>query len=271
VATAVVDQETERPVTEWPFSFELIDVRDMFVDEGYQRPLTTFVDKIKRKFDPALFGTVVLSRRERPRREDKREKFYAVMDGQTRKVAVEELVDDGELDVRLVRVPAIVYFGLTRAEEASLFARLQKERRGIASYHRFRAALVANEKEPKAIHKIVTGIGYEIGVEPTKVSAVAALEKTYRRSPELLERTMLILFEAWGERHVPKGEVIRGMGSFLEKAGDVDDSRLARRLSTVTPADLARRASALREGMGHGGGSDKYMAGAIEAIYRRRV
>lgn len=269
MATAAAEPATtEQIAEEWPYSFEIVDVTRTFVDERYQRPLTSFVDKIKANFDPALFNTIILSFRE----SGKHARGYAVVDGQTRAVAVDQLVSEGKLGIQLLNVPALVYYGLTPAQEASLFARLQKERRGIASFHRFRAALVAGEQEPKAIARIVKDTGYEIGIASgVQISAVAALEKVYRRSPELLERVLVALREAWQDRYMPNGEVIRGMGKFLADQPDVDDDRLARRLSVVTVSDLKRRASALREGMGHGGGSEKYMSGAIEAVYRRKI
>lgn len=276
---------TDEQVAEWPYKFEVIDVRKTFVDETYQRPLTNFVDKIKKGFDPALFNTLILSYREKGRKDQ----HYATMDGQTRAVAVEELVEEGKLAPALLLVPCLVYYGLSQSDEASLFARLQKERRGIQSFHRFRAALVAKEPEPRAISRIVKACGYEIGVadKDKMISAVAALEQVYRggsgsggaggrkggdAGAANLERTLLILREAWGERHMPNGAVIRGLGRFLRDNDNVDDDRLARRLATNTPGDLNRRASALREGMGNsGGGADKYMAGAIEAVYRRKI
>jgi hypothetical protein len=243
---------------DWPYVFEVIAVDDLFVDESYQRPLTTFAARIEKKFDPALVGTLVVSRRADGR--------HAVVDGQTRAEAIRRL--GGTI---AAGVPCLVYYGLSRADEARLFARLQLERRGIASAHRFRAAVVAGDPEACAIERIANRVGYDIGAGSNGcISAVAALEKAYRRSPETLERVLSILRRAWGAAVMPNGEVIRGLAYYLAR-NTVDDERMAARLATVTPGELKRRASALREGMGHGGGSDKYMAGAIEGIYRTKI
>jgi hypothetical protein len=244
-------------VADWPYAFEVLNVADLFVDETYQRPLTTFAARIEKNFDPALVGTLIVSNRDDGR--------YAIVDGQTRAAAIRKL--DGHAPQG---VPCLVYYGLSQADEASLFARLQMERRGIASAHRFRAAVVSGDPEAIAIERIAHAAGYEIG-EGSKgcLSAVAALEKVYRRSPDMLERVLKILRAAWGHAVMPNGELLRGMGYYMARNG-VDDDRMSARLATVTPSELKRRASALREGMGHGGGSDKYMAGAIEGVYRTR-
>lgn len=175
----------------FPYSFEVLDVDRLFVDPAYQRPLTTFSQKIEKNFDPALVGTLVVSERT----EGDLAGYYAIVDGQTRAAAIASLAARDE--ARLA-VPCLVYRGMSQAEEAKLFARLQKERRGVSSYHRFRADLVAGEPEAVAINEIATRVGYEIGTGTGKLSGVAALEDVYRRTPEILERALTISRAAWG-------------------------------------------------------------------------
>jgi hypothetical protein len=241
---------------EWPYQFEVLPLNKLMVDDSYQRPMTTFVNRIVQKFDPALVGTLVVSKR------NARE--YAVVDGQTRMEALREV---GETEA-----PCLVYLGLTVEDEASLFARLQKERRGIASYHRFRAALVAGEEEANEIEGIVKDTGYAIGLEKDEISAVAALEYAYRKDPDVLERVLLILAEAWGDEYVPAGDIIRGLAALLsEPKTKIEDERMADRLARVTDNQLRRRASALREGTGEGGGAVRYMRDALHAVYRKKA
>lgn len=244
-------------MSDWPYRFEVLAIDRLFVDDSYQRPLTTFAKRIRQQFDPALLGTLIVSARADDR--------FAIVDGQTRAAAVRGLAEAGEAPAVL---PCLVYAGLSQADEAMLFARLQRERRGIASYHRFRAAVVAGEPEAIAIQALAAEAGYRVGTGLGFISAVAGLEKVYRRSPAMLRRVLSILRGAWGEQHMPNGETLRGLGYMLDHNDNVDDERLVERLATVTPENLKRRASALREGMGHGGGSDKYMAGAIQGVYR---
>lgn len=255
---ATAPQEEETPVVEdWPYEFRLAPLADTIVDGAYQRPLSSLVHKVAREFDPALVGALVLSERTNGK--------LAVVDGQTR-------VEGGKRR-GLTEMPAVVFMGLTRAQEASLFHRLQRERRNIASYDGFRAALVAGDKQAKAILKIAEAQGYTVGraAKDKHLTAVAALAYAYRRSPENLERTLIILRAAWADRHVPRGDVIRGLSYWLERRGekDTDDARLARHLAVVGPEGLARKAAAFREGVGAGGSSNKWFAMALDAVYAR--
>lgn len=254
---AAVAEAAAQDARDWPYEFKVVSLNRLIVDEEYQRPLTTFVDKIVNNFDPALVGTLIVSGRQHGK--------YAVVDGQTRMEAMREL--------GMNEAPCLVYVGLTKGQEASLFARLQKERRGIHSYHRFRAALVAEEPQAVAVEQITSDCGYTIGVEKGEVAAVAALEYAYKRDAEVLERVLLVFRTAWGDEEdfVPTGDLIRGCAYLISKKPSIDDERLADRLSAVTPEQIRRRASALREGIGQGGGGNvSHMATAIEAIYRKK-
>jgi hypothetical protein len=267
------DQPTSiADASEWPYRFEVVKVDQMVIDHVYQRPATSFVAKIAENFNPALIGTLVLSERkpgstylDEDGEKHKTEGVqFAVVDGQTRR--------EGAKLRDVLELPALVYSGMTVAQEAGLFASLQKERRGIASFHRFRADLVNGDPQAVDIEKIVKGTGYTIGVDRKAgdISAVAALEAAYKRGADTLERTMVILKAAWPDT-VPDGGVIRGMSYLIVRLPSMDDERMVSRLRDVTMTDLARRASALREGTGLGGGSDKYMADALEGVYKRRV
>jgi hypothetical protein len=236
--------------------FEVLTPSELFIDRDYQRPLSHFVDEIVEEYDPALVGTLFVS---------ERRKGYAVIDGQTRLEAMRRL---GEL-----QVPCLIYHGLTRQDEARIFARLQLKRRNIRPYHRFRAELFGGDPEAREVDAIVRAAGWTLSefTSPTTgglIACVGALEAVYRMSPELLERTLVIIHSAYPE-HPGSAEMVRGLAYFLDHE-EVDDDRLVAKLATVAPAELARRASALREGRGHGGASPRYMAEAIGALYRKR-
>lgn len=261
--------EPDVRIEDFPYEFLVVDLAKTFVDVDYQRPLSTFSDRIKENFKPHLFGTLVIS--ERPRGEHPAGTPLAVVDGQTRR--------EGAMHNGVTKAPAIVYKGLSQGDEALLFAELQRERRNIASYYRFRASLVAGEEEAVNIDRITRSCGYAIGPNSSQsegntkraISAIAGLEKLYRRGPELLERALTIFREAWQDRYVPNGELLAGMGWFLDLNEDVDDEKLARHLSVTTPDELRRRASAMREGVGHSGALSKYMGQVIEGVYKSRA
>lgn len=246
---------------EFPYKWAVVSLDQMFIDAAYQRPLTAFVRRIQSRFDPLLFGVLVLSDRgvkTKPR--------YALVDGQTRWVAARNIgVQQG---------PAIVFTGLTPQDEADMFAKLQKERRGMLSYHRFRAQLAARKPEAIAIQKICKASGYKLGAGPGEMRAVAALEHCYKIDDFLLERVLSDFREAWPDV-VPEAKHIRGLHYFfrhfpLDKrtTQEVDDERLIRRLKATGPDGLSRKASAAKEaGFGTKGASDKWMAQAVQAAY----
>jgi len=242
----------------WPYRFELVPLDRLFVDDRYQRPLTSFARTVAEEYNPALVGTLVVSERSNGK--------FAVVDGQTRAHGA------GENDEPVL--PCLVYSGLSREQEAELFADLQTKRRGMATYLRFRAALVAKKTEAVAIAALVQSAGFELDVDetPHTVKAIAALENVYRRDPALLDRTMRVIAAAWPNpdmEYRASGETIRGLALFLVREARVDESRLMDRLASVTPAQLRHRANALKEGSGSGGGSPGYMADAILGVYMR--
>jgi hypothetical protein len=265
---------------DFPYRYEVLPIKQLFVDETYQRPLTSFVKRIKEHFDPALVGTLVTSERSKTK--------FAVVDGQTRMTAMRE--------VGLERAPCLIYTGLTEADEADLFSRLQTERRGMVAANRFRAQVIAKDPFAVALNNIVQEEGFTVGTDTQSnnfcINAIGALETVYRgmksrrakfeADEELLRDVLTVLKNAWPKmpEGAKSGALIRGLGYFLlydekdQPRGDggaqVDFERLTRQLSKVQPSQLARNAELLREGRGMSGNSPKYMAEAIHAQYRKR-
>lgn len=242
----------------WPYRFEMVPLEALVVDERYQRPLTNFVETVTREYDPALVGTLIVSERARGK--------MAVIDGQTR---MEGMRANGETSA-----PCLVYSNLTPAQEAQLFSDLQTKRRGMATYLRFRAALVAEQEEALGIAAIVREAGFELDVEetPHTIKAISALEGVYRRDPALLVTVMAVIAAAWPDPDTEartSADIIRGLAAFLARERKVDVERLRDRLAATEPRTIRHRAGALQEGAGGGGGRAGYMADAILGIYMR--
>src|SRR5262245_46628725 len=99
----------------WPYTFELLDVDWMFVDDRYQRPLTRIADVIADDFDRALLEPLLVSRRKAKR--------YAIADGQNRWAGCKR-IGERWLWCRVMT--------LEPQEEARLFSRLQANRKNIS-------------------------------------------------------------------------------------------------------------------------------------------
>lgn len=262
--SAVAEAETTeeevvstKQLRDWPHRYEVVSIDRFIIDETYQRELTSLADEIAEDPDPAMVGTLIGSERKNGK--------IALVDGQTRFRGLEK--------AGWKEIPALVYEGMSKADEAALFARLQRKRRNIATYQRFRAALVANDKEAKGIQKILKKHDLVVGPKrDNQVQAVAALESVYRRDPILLDRTFAILVAAWGTDNVRdafSADMIRGVAR-LVGSQNTDDQRLISRLRDTTPGKLVLRAGMLREGRGGGGHTSAYMADALLTEYSRR-
>lgn len=259
------------PLTnDWPYRYDVLPIDQLTVDSAYQRPLTSFVKRIEKGWNPALVGTLIVSQRKPGR--------YAVVDGQTR-------MEGAKLN-GVHELPCLVYEDLTRAQEADLFALLQTERRGMVAANRFRAEVIAKKPDAMAVERIANEAGFTIGTNVAngfEIQAVGALEQVYRggrsrgasweANPELLRTTLKIVKGAWPKMPLgaKSGTLIRGLAHFLMNGPkNIEVTRLTDRLSAVTPSALATRADQLREGRGLGGSSPRFMSEAIGAQYQRR-
>ena len=251
------------PEEVWPYRFELVPLDLLFVDAAYQRPLSSFAKRVVEHYDPAMVGTMIVSERN-----GRGKRRFAVIDGQTRLHGMRE---NGE-----VVAPCLVYEGLSKQQEAELFARFQIERRGMATYLRFRAALVSGNEEALGIAETVRNAGFKMAGDGdnTGIKSIAAVEWIYRRDPHLLTVVLLVISEAWpmnngddiGDR--ARGEILKGIARFIRDQ-EADPARLAQRLSSVTPAQLRLRANALREGSGSSGAFDRHVKDALLGIYSK--
>jgi hypothetical protein len=222
----------------WPYRFEIVPLDELRVDESYQRPLTNFWREVSEDFNPALVGTLIVSER--------RNGSKLIIDGQTRWEAMRAR--------ELPGAPCLIYTGLNKAQEAQLFADLQTRRRGMRTYDRFRAQLVAKDPTAVEISRIVEGRGFDLSAQetPDTLRAIAAIEYMHRVSPEHLAEVLDIVREVWG---VPQGKgtheavssaILKGLSVFIREQERLDYDRLKSRLRDVTPKLLINQSYSIR-------------------------
>jgi hypothetical protein len=251
-------------VSDWPYRFEILDVNELVVDESYQRPLTSFAKRIERAFDPALVGTSVVSRRD--------DGTQAVVDGQTRAAAIRALA--GLRARRSSTVPCLVYVRHElKPMRPACSCASRKSDAGCTPTSDSAPRWWPETRRPSRSRRICDRLGYRIGTDKSReISAVAGLgEGLSPRTEDPRSERCSLLRKPWGEEYLPSGDMLRGVGYLLEHDTGINDKRLAARLAPLTPGYMQRRASELREGSGHGGGSDKYMAEALGAVYTAPV
>lgn len=179
--------------------------------------------KIAAGFDPDQFGTLSVLKAE-----VRGKVSHWVFDGQHRKWAASEAIGADQ------RVPCNVYEGLSEEDCAKIAHGLntRKAWRAIDSFlNRVRFDATA-----QAINAIIhkNGLKVAMALHPGCIRAVVACEWLYLKcSPKVLERSLAILKESWGQYpEAFDNALIRGMGLFLEQYGDgIDEPHFVRRLT----------------------------------------
>jgi hypothetical protein len=239
-----------------------------FVDTDYQRPLTSLVKVITRDFDPRLFGALMLSDRGRKSPKGRR---FAIIDGQTRWTAARR--------VGVTDAPGQIFTDMSPDEEADLFWRFQKFRKGMVSWHIFRARLRAGDETAHKIQVLAEGAGYVLGEGPDNLRSMSALEKTYLQDPFQLERALHDFRAAWPEL-IPEGDHIKGLHYFFRRypiddgvrrrktteKPQVNDERLVERLKVTGVGGLQRKMNAAKE-VSPKGTNERFMGLAIQSAY----
>lgn len=227
--------------------YKRVPLDQLTVDPTYQRVLDEKrVTRIAENFNPALLGTLEVSRRNGK---------CAVFDGQHR---LEALKQRGAKDA-----PCLVHEGLSVPEEAVLFVNLQTQRKALAPLDRFRARLVAGETQAQEILGTVEAHGYRIngGAHSTanEIGAITALDRVYNRGGvEMLDKTLGLLTIWQGEPKSTDAAIIEGLGIAIERFESSPRwEHVVNALAGITAQSLLRKGIAALES-GGGSGSRCY-------------
>lgn len=209
-------------------------------DTKYQRDLMAAFIEGAGKFDPQLAGTIVLSSR-----------------------AGGPYVLDGGHRVEIARlwgvefINAFVIDGLTQADEAALFVKLNRTRRALSSHALFKGELNAGAQhypETSAMVRVVNNAGFTLaakaGGNPTIITAIDSIRWVHRYGgDDLLARTLSIVKELWfGEPKATSGPTLKGIALFLASAGQQPmfrRDRLSRVMEKYGPSKVERLAQAI--------------------------
>lgn len=209
-----------------------VPVSAIKLDSHYQRDLSNDWVSEHLPFDPQRAGVVVLSGRLGG---------PFCIDGQHR-VALARASDVSHIN-------AYVIEGLTQRDEARLFTQYQRERRGLTAFALYKADIVAGDENTVAMDRIVRVNGFIISKSsaknPNAIVAIDALRYVQRLGgDDLLSRTLRIVRTFWiGEEKALSGQVIKGVGLFLDSAGEqstFSQSTFEKVLNSVPPVKLLR-------------------------------
>lgn len=196
------------------------------VDQRYQRELDPRRAKVMSdKFDPALLGVPVISKRE--------DGDHVRIDGQHR-LAAAEMAGRGDESILCE-----VHEGLTITEEAALFLALNGGRSAVRVYDKFKARQVA--KEPVALEIVATlkSIGLRISKSQQKgcVCAIQAVESAFHRG-NLLPTLKVLKTWSGTDPAAFETQIIKGVSWFLHAYPDVDLDEVAKKLSAYAPTKV---------------------------------
>lgn len=239
-----------------------IRVDEIFADPTYQRAL----DVARARRMAAAWDRRLASMLEVSDRGEDHQPRYAVIDGQHRWGAA-QLLDPPPMLV------ANVHSGLSLAEEAALFDKLNRQRKQTNTWDHWKARRIAGEGLVLDIEAVVCRNGLQTQMSPCDgmVSCVAALEKVVKLGgTQLLNDTLSLIVEIWDTRRdASDAPMIHGLALVLWYLEDaLDLTRLGDSLLGVTPRQLKANAATLAE-ITQGSGSVR-TAIAVMALYNKR-
>lgn len=160
-----------------------IKVSDIVIDNRVQRSRlnTNRINKMVAEFDEAMLGVLIMSQRANGQ--------TIALDGWHRSEVV-KLVRDAPTELT-----ALVYTGLTLAEEAEMFRRYNT-RTTVPNADNFRMLVHEGQEDAVRINAIVESFGLEIG---KSFHAVSTAQKIVNRPDgfRTFERTLTIIDRAW--------------------------------------------------------------------------
>jgi hypothetical protein len=221
---------------------DAIAVGELFADPTYQRPVDAArARKLAASWDRRLAGVIEVS--DRGPGKDRR---YAIIDGQHRWQAA-QLLDPAPMMV------ATIHEGLTVADEARLFDRINRERRRPSTWDHWHARKGAADTDVLAIEQVAAELGLTINSAPEagNVRCTATLEKLHKLGGiELVQDTLKLIVDIWDTRlDAFDAPIVHGIGLVLHHLRHrIDLERLADTLLDIpAPRHLKTRALALGE------------------------
>lgn len=209
---------------------QMVQVRvgDLIIDPSIQRSLDMKrVERMAREYDRGALGAITISIRP--------DGSKHVIDGQHRASLVKTVEGDDAL------INAVAYTGLSRAEEAEYFRKLNATKQ-VHPLVRFKVRLVEADPTAVTINRILEDAGWQVaaGGEDGKLAAIGELERIYNGAgikrgsehPQAVRATIHTLTKAWGHKpEAVRRELVGGVGMVFIRHPEADSDKIARELS----------------------------------------
>ena len=214
------------------FKYVKLRPSTLTIDPRFQRDLDEGRAKaISKNIDLARIGVLEVAAR------DDEDETNVVIDGQHR-VAGMKLAEFDE------PILCKVHYGLSLADEAALFLKLNGGRSAVRVFDKFKARLVAGDAEAHEIKRIVSSLGLRItrSAGPKSVAAIQALEHVHRRTGRLRDVLWVLASWAEGDHNAFDRLLIKDVSFFLGAFPDaIDLDRLVKKLEPHSPSRVLNR------------------------------
>jgi len=238
--------------------YALLAASELRYDPRVQRDAKPVkIETFSKKFDPMKLGTIIVAQRS--------EGGHWVIDGQHRSMAAQRAGYDG-------KIPAIVYSGLSLADEAEMFLAHNADSTNVNAVDNFKAAVTAGRPAEKECSEILSARGWRVrsGGMTGCLSAIQSVLKVHNEGgAAVIGRTIDAITNAWGHQVAGvNSSVVGGMGLvFAERGDDIEDKSLSAALEKVTPEMLLAQGRARKDALG--GGVRTHVADAILTHYNK--
>ena len=167
-----------------------------------------------------------------------------------------------------------MHTGLTLAEEAALFDRLNRQRRAPTTWDHWFARRASKDETVEKIEKAVAAVGLKIDPAPKdgNVRCTSTLEKLAALGGrKLVEETLRLVVDCWGKRlDAYDAPIVHGLGLVLHYLdAPIDRARLWESMLDIMPRQLKTQALALRDMTN--GSQPKLVAVAVMTLCNRRA
>ena len=242
-----------------------LPVKKLFVDHRYQREMKPgHVRKIAENFDPKLFGTLVVSKRNGGK--------YAVIDGQQR-------LESAKL-LKVTALPCEIISCETVREESRIYRLLNVSPKRVTNLEIFKTSLVEGDPVSRGLHRLMKSYGLELWQQGTnrKVGwptffCISQLLRMYRiQGEDHLSEIFDVLIHAYDETRPENANsafMVGGLSRFILAADEAyDGDRLRACLKGAEPNKIKAEADGVRL---IGGSRDKAIAMSIAARYNKNL
>lgn len=208
----------------------LLPVDQLFVDDNYQRKQSrTMIHKIKKTFDPALFGILKVAKRDGGK--------YAVVDGQHRYQAAKEL-GLGHIVCQVISAEE------SSKKEAEEFVKCNTSARGLSRLDILKSSIHAENAFSMRMNQIAEQNGFSFSNSKVdgNLKCVFSCEEIMKKGEDVFDSTLRVIKSAWGASgRSTDSRIIHGLGLFLwgakndEESPQVNEEMLINKMKVITP------------------------------------